>query len=200
MIRYAHDPAAIEQARVAQARESEDPRASDGNLAPIVVGAAAQFGDDALQQRYLSIYQERKAADASPQEIERYVASFPRFDHPQMVQRTLEWIDAGIFPFQHIVTLMAMMIARRGTQRAMWSWIKAHWDFMERDAAPLLPRIVQATGQLPAELRPDLVAFYDEHLHGELQASVAQALEHIDQTTELNARTRDGLLAWFKGP
>jgi hypothetical protein len=197
MTRYSHDPAAIEQARVAQERESEDPRASDANLAPIFIGAAAQFGDDALQQRYLRIYQERKAADASPQEIERYVGSFPRFDHPQMVQRTLEWIDAGIFPFQHIMTLVAMMTARRRTQVAVWSWIKTHWDFIEHDAAPLLPRIVQATGQLPAELRPDLVAFYDEHLHGELQASVAQALEHIDQTAELKARTHDGLLAWF---
>jgi hypothetical protein len=116
-----------------------------------------------------------------------------------MVQRTLEWIDAGIFPFQHVITLVAIMTARRRTQVAMWDWMKAHWDFLVHDAASLLPRIVQATGQLPAELRPDLVAFYDEHLHGELQASVAQALEQIDQTAELKARTRDGLLVWFKG-
>jgi puromycin-sensitive aminopeptidase len=198
MIRYAHDPAAIEQARAAAARESEDPREVDANLAPIFVGAAAEFGDGALQQRYLGIYQRRKAADASPQEVERYVASFPRFDRPEMVQRTFEWIDAGIFPFQNILTMLAMMVAQRRTQVAAWTWIKSHWDFIEHDAASLLPYIVRATGQLPAELRPDLVAFYDEHLHGEFQASVAQALEQIDQTAEVNARTYDGLLAWFQ--
>jgi puromycin-sensitive aminopeptidase len=198
MIRYAHDPAAIERARAAAVRESEDPRGVDANLAPIFVGAAAEFGDDALQQRYLGIYQQRKASDASPQEVERYVASFPRFDRPEMVQRTFEWIDEGIFPFQNILTILAMMVARRRTQVAAWNWIKSHWDFIENDAASLLPHLVQATGQLPAQLRPDLVAFYGEHLHGELQASVAQALEQIDQTAELKAKTHNDLLAWFK--
>jgi hypothetical protein len=114
-----------------------------------------------------------------------------------MVQRTFAWIDAGIFPFQNMLTMLAMMVARRRTQVAGWNWIKSHWDFLERDAGPVLPYIVQGTGQLPAELRADVVAFYDEHLHGELQVSVAQALEQIDQTADLKARTRDDLLAWF---
>ncbi len=197
MIRYAHDPATIEKARAWAARESENPRAVDANLAPIFVGGAAQFGDAELQKRYVSIYQQRKAADASPQEITRYVNSFPRFEQPEMVQRILGWIDEGVFPFQSTIVIIRLMMSQPRTQRAAWEWITLHWEFLVEVAASLLPRIVQSTGQLPSDLRPDIEAFYDEHLHGELQASVAQVLEQIDQTAELRSTTRDGLLAWF---
>ncbi|MGO8950534.1 MAG: M1 family metallopeptidase [Ktedonobacterales bacterium] len=197
MTRYAHDASTIEHARAWAAREAEDPRAVDANLAPIFVRAAAEFGDDALQQRYLAIYQQRKAADASPQEIDRYVNSFSRFEQPEMVQRTFQWIGEGIFPFQSIVSIMGSMVLQPPTQMAAWGWVKSHWEYLEQVAGPLIPRLVQAMGELPAKLRPDIEAFFNEHLHGELQSSLAQALEQIEQTAELKARTRDDLLAWF---
>jgi hypothetical protein len=78
---------------------------------------------------------------------------------------------------------------------------KSYWDLFAGsggDAVPFVtPRLVQATGSLPGELRQEVEAFYAERLHGELQASVAQALEQMAQSDEVEARTRGALIAWF---
>ncbi len=198
MTRYAHDANAIEHARSWAAREREHPKAVDANLAPVFVGAAAQFGDAALQDQYLAVYKQRMAAGVAPQEIERYVSSFSRFEQPALVARTFQWLDEGVFPFQSMVSILAPMLFQTQTQAATWEWTKAHWSYLEEVGRALIPFIVQFTGQLPASLRPDLVAFFDERLHGEFQSSVAQALEQIDQTEELKTRTRNDLLAWFR--
>lgn len=197
MTRYAHDPAAVEQAQVWASRESEDPRAVDANLAPIFVGAAAQFGNDALQERYLAIYQQRTASAASPQEVARYVSSFPRFHQPEMVQHTFDWMSEGIFPFRDVSTMLSVLIGQSHTGRAAWDFMKSHWAYLEKVGGALIPRYVQDTGRLPADLRSDILEFYADHLHGELKSSVALALEQIDQRAELQARTQDGMLAWF---
>jgi aminopeptidase N len=173
----------------------------DANLAPIVVGAAAQFGAEALQQQYLAIYQQRRVLGASPQQIGRYVSSFYRFQQPVMVERTFHWIDEGIFPLQEILLIISSMMNQWSTRKASWEWIKSHWALFDGsggDAIPVVtPRIVQATGSLPGELRQEVGAFYAEHLHGELRASVAQALEQMAQSEEVEARTRGDLIAWF---
>jgi puromycin-sensitive aminopeptidase len=198
MTRYAHDASAIEQARQWAAREAADPTAVDANLASVFVGAAAQFGDAALYDRYIQIYQQRKAAGAPPQVTERYVASFPRFQQPELVARTLELLNGDLFPFQSMLGIMAPMLFQPATQVATWEWLKSRWSYLEEVGREILPFIVQFTGQLPGSLRADLVAFFAERLHGEYQASQAQALEQIDQTEELKTRTRPGLLAWFQ--
>jgi aminopeptidase N len=197
MTRLAHDPAAIEQARAAQKQEAANPRAVDADLAPIVVAAAARFGDEALQRQYLSIYQQRRAAAASPQEIGRYVNSFCRFQQAEMVERTFQWLDEDIFPFQDMLYVILPMLFQWSTRRAAWGWIKAHWALFEVAAGGVIPIVVQATGRLPGELRPDVEAFFAEHLHGEFQGSVAQALEQMTQSDDMEARTRDALVAWF---
>jgi aminopeptidase N len=202
--RFGHDPAAIQEARAAQAREAVDPLAVDANLAPIVVAAAAQFGDEALQRQYLAIYQQRRAAGVSPQQVGRYVSSFYRFQQPEMIERTFHWIDENVFPFQDTLYVIRPMIQQWSTRKAAWVWIKSHWGLFDGaagGAVPFLaPLIVQATGNLPGELRPQVEAFYAEHLHGELQSSVAQALEQMAQSDEVEARTRDALVAWFTSP
>ncbi len=199
MIRFAYDPAAIEQARAAQVREAADPRAVDANLAPVVVAAAAQFGDEELQRQYLAIYQQRRAEKASLQEIERYVNSFHRFQQSEMVERTFQWIDEDIFPFQDMLYVTVPMIFQWSTRRVAWEWIKSHWDLFDVSVGAVIPLIVQTIGWLPGELRSDVEAFFAGRLHGEFQSSVAQALEQMDQSAEVEARTRDDLLAWFTG-
>jgi hypothetical protein len=60
-----------------------------------------------------------------------------------------------------------------------------------------VPFLVAASGQLPGDLRGDLVAFYDAHLQGQAQHSYARALAEMDQWAEFRARTKDDLAAWF---
>ncbi len=151
-----------------------------------------------MYERYVAIYQQRKAVGAAAEVSDRYVNSFPRFERPELVARTFALIDAGIFPFQSIASIMSQLMYQPATQVAAWAWLKAHWAYLEQQAQGILPFVVRVTGQLPASLRDDITSFLTEHLHGELASSQAQALEQIDQTAELKARTRDGLLAWFR--
>jgi hypothetical protein len=58
--------------------------------------------------------------------------------------------------------------------------------------------LVDATGNLPAEKRDDMVAFYDANLNGVAEMSYKRALEMLDQMAEFRARTSEDLLAWFK--
>ncbi|HEX8733225.1 MAG TPA: M1 family aminopeptidase [Ktedonobacterales bacterium] len=196
---YARDPEAIAQARVWQQREAENPAGVDPNLAPVAVAAAARAGDNADYERFLAIYQARKGGEFTPDQIQRYATSFAFFTPDALVERTFGLMRAGeeTFPFQSQLPLMAIMLGQRATQADAWQFIKSRWDFIQTRAHFLAPMLVEFSGVLPAELRADMVAFWDEQLHGEYAGPYARALEQIDQTAELRARTKADLLAYF---
>jgi hypothetical protein len=92
------------------------------------------------------------------------------------------------------------MLGRRHAQRPAWDYIKSHWAAIQQIGSFLTPYLVETSGQLPIELRDDIVAFYDTHLNGVAQKSYARALETMDQAAEFKARTREDLIGWFKQP
>ncbi|HEV7127185.1 MAG TPA: M1 family metallopeptidase [Ktedonobacterales bacterium] len=199
MTRYAHDPQAIEQARAGQEREAADPAAVDANLAPVFVAATAQFGDTATYERYLGIYQRRKAGGYTPQQVERYIDVFARFEQPDLATRTLELLLGDFFPFQGVLQVAGPMIAQPRTQVAAWETLKAFWPIIEERAPFVAPAVVEmSSGNLPPSLRADVVAFWAAHLHGEYVGPYARGLERMDQNAELRARTRDDLIAYFR--
>ncbi|HLJ82463.1 MAG TPA: ERAP1-like C-terminal domain-containing protein, partial [Ktedonobacterales bacterium] len=198
MTHFAHDAGAIEQARAWAAREAEDPTAVDPNLAPVVVGASAQFGDAALFERYLALYQQRKDAGAAPTEVDRYLNSFGRFQPQELVARALQLLDEGIVQLPNWPNILVPLLTEPRSQATGWEFLKAHWDFIAERARFFIPPMVSFTGQLSASLRGDVVAFFDTHLHGEFAVPYARALEQIDQLAELKARTRNDLIAWFR--
>jgi aminopeptidase N len=193
----AHNPAALAEAQTWATREAADPASVDANLAPILVAATAQQGDAAVFERYVAIYQQRKAAGAAPQETDRYLHSFSKFEPPELTARTLDLLDTGIVPLEGMPTILGRMFERARMRRAAWEYVKAHWTLLETAVPAWIPGVVAITGQLPAVLRPDMVSFYEANLHGEARLSYAHALEELDQRTEFQARTRDDLLAWF---
>jgi puromycin-sensitive aminopeptidase len=197
MTRYAYDPQAIAQARMWQEREAADPALVDPNLAPVFVGATAQFGDASTYERYLGIYQQRQAGGYTPQQVERYAGAFARFEQPELVMRTLKLMAEDFFPFHSLGQLLATLLVQSRTQAAAWEWVKEHWAFIQERAPMFVPFIVQFSGNLPASLRSDVAAFWDTHLQGEFAGPYARALEQIDQNADLQARTKDGLIAYF---
>ena len=199
MTRFAHDQDAIAKAREYAAREAEDPTSIDPNLAPVVIGATAQFGDAADFDRYLGIFKRRKDSAGSPVEVERYLNSFGRFQQPELAQRALGLLDDGTIQLQSWPNVISPLTRDPRTQTISWEFLKAHWDFIAERAGFFVPPLVAFTGQLSPSLRGDLVAFMDEHLHGEYAVPYARALEQMDQTAELKARIQGGLIAWFQG-
>ncbi len=197
LVTVAHDAAILDQATQWADCEAADPAAVDPNLAPLFIRAAAQFGDEARFERYVHLYQQRRAAGAGPHQTNRYLQSFPHFRSPELVRRTLQLIEQQIVPQEGVGGLLAGMLNRKHTQLAAWNYIKEHWAVVHALGALWIGGLVQATGQLPVTLRQDVVAFFDAHLNGEAQMSYARALEAMDQLAEFKTRTRDDLIAWF---
>jgi puromycin-sensitive aminopeptidase len=200
MTRFAHDPAAVEQARSWQAREAADPTSVDPNLAPVVVGAAAQFGDASTYDSYRAVYAQRKAGGFTPEQVERYTVVFARFQKPDLVARTFTLVEEDFFPFQSLTGIVATMLAEPPTQAAAWEFLKGYWPRILERAPFVAPFVVQFTGNLPASLRADVAAFWEANLHGEFAGPFARAMEQIDQSAEVQERTRADLLAYFRAP
>ncbi|HEU5346295.1 MAG TPA: M1 family metallopeptidase [Ktedonobacterales bacterium] len=195
----ARDPEAIAHARALQEREASDPAGVDPNLAPVAIGGAARAGDAATYDRFMSLYQARKGGDFTPDQVERYANTFALFEPPELTNRTFELMAQGeeTFPFQTQIRLMAVTLMQPRTQAASWSYIKDHWGVIQQRAPFITPAVVEFSGVLPETMRADVVAFWDAHLNGEYAGPYARALEQIDQSAELRARTRPALLAYF---
>jgi len=196
---YARDPEAIAQARTWQEREANNPTGVDPNLAPVAIAATARAGDSATYDRFLSLYQQRKSGEFTPDQVERYGVTFALFEPANLIERTIALMSQGeeTFPFQSQIPLMVTLLRQPRTQAVGWSFIKSRWDFIEERAPFLAPPLVEFSGVLPASMRADVVAFWGEKLKGEYAGPLARALEQIDQTAELRERTRGDLLAYF---
>ncbi len=197
MTHYAHDSEAIAQARSWQAREADDPAAVDPNLAAVFVEAAAEFGDAATYERYLAIYERRRAGGFSPQQVERYAGIFGRFQQPELAARTIGLLEGDTFPFQAMTQNMATMLSQRPTQRLAWDFLKAQWPVFQQRAPFITPFIVEFSGSLPPSMREEVVAFWDATLHGEHAGPYGRALERMDESAKLLSRTREGLTSYF---
>lgn len=195
----AHNEGIVAQATEWADRERADPASVDPNLAGAFVGAAAHFGDHARFDRYVETYKARREAGASPQETSRYLYSLYEFRQPETVARVFELMDDETLPQEAKGPFLRTMLATPHTQEAAWEYVKSHWEPLRNLGDLWTSNIVIASGQLPARLRDDMVAFYDANLGGVAEMSYARALETLDQLAEFKERTRDDLVGWFKG-
>jgi puromycin-sensitive aminopeptidase len=192
------DQGAIQQVRRFAQKEAADPASVDPNLAPVYVGLAARFGDRALLDRYVEVYNSRRANGTSPQETNRYLYSFPEFDAPGLPERVLALVDENVVPLEGTGPLLRSMLAGRKTQLQAWDYIKRGWNTMvPRLGEMWYGFLVEATGSLPPTERADMVSFYDANLNGQAEMSYRRALEMVDQFDEFEKRTTPDLLAWF---
>src|SRR5262249_20169643 len=83
----AQDREAIDRSVQFAEQEAKDPASVDPNLAPLFVWVAARYGDRARLDKYVKIYQERRANGASPQETNRYLNTITAFRPPDAVSR-----------------------------------------------------------------------------------------------------------------
>jgi puromycin-sensitive aminopeptidase len=197
MTRYAHDPQALEQARLWEAREAADPAAVDPTLSPVFVGATAQFGDTSTYERFLGVYEQRKQGEYTPQQVEYYAQALGRFQQPELVSRTLALAEAFTFPIITMGGLLGTLIQQPRSQVATWEWLKRNWAMFEERLPMIIPAVVQISGTLPISLRDDVAAFWEEHLHGEYAGPLARAMEQFEQNADFKARNQDDLVAYF---
>ncbi len=196
MTKLARHPAAVAQARALAEREAADPHSVDPNLALTLVAVNAQFGDAAVFKKHVSIYQERKAKSAPPQEVNSYLYGFASFRAPELVTQTLSLLDEGIAPKEALGPLLGRMLDARHSQLAAWEYLKTNWPTI-KEMGLGMSELIKDAGQLPYTLRADLVEFCEANAKGEADMAYAQALETMDLLAEFQARTKDDLIQWL---
>jgi puromycin-sensitive aminopeptidase len=179
-------------------REAADPASVDPNLGGLFVAAAAQRGDRARFDRYIEVYKARKEAAASPQETNRYLLSLAEFRDPAIVALMAGRLADGTVPQESIGRILRQQFAMPHAREMAWEFMKGNWQTIRNLGDMWTGNLVEASGNLPARLRDDMVKFYDENLQGVAQMALARALEMLDQLAEFKARTRDDLVGWFK--
>lgn len=192
----AHHPETIAQARVLVEREAADPQSVDANLAALLIAINAQFGNADTFKKHVDIYQARKASSAPPQEVNRYLYSFPAFRSPELVAQTLSLLDEGIAPKEALGQFLFRMFDARHAQIAAWEYFKTNWPTI-KEMGMGMSGLIEYAGQLPASMRADLVAFGEAHAKGEADMAYAKALETMDLLAEFRDRVKDDLLNWL---
>ena len=194
MAALARHPATVARVRELAEREADDPKTVDANLANLFVTIDAQFGDAETFRKHVDVYQARKAAGAPPQEVTRYVYTFPSFRAPEQVTQTLSLLDEGISPREALTPTLGRMFSARHSQIAAWEYFKANWSLIKDMGNGAL---FEAAGQLPISMRADVVAFGDAHVKGEADMAYAKALETMDLLAEFQNRAQDDLIRWL---
>lgn len=196
MTTLAHHPEAIKQARVFADREAANPHEVDANLAALFATVNAQFGDADTFKKHVNIYQTRKNNSSPPQEVTRYLYSFPSFRTPELVTQTLNLLDEGIAPKEAWGPILSRMFNARHSQVAAWEYFKANWSTI-KEMGLGMSTLIEYAGQLPYSMRADLVAFCEANVKGEADRAYAQALETMDLMDEFQARVKDDLIRWL---
>jgi puromycin-sensitive aminopeptidase len=196
MATLAQVPAIVAQARVWAEREASNPKSVDVNLAGTLVTVNAQFGDADTFKKHVDIYIARKADGAPPQEVNRYLYSFPAFRSPDLVAQTLSLLDEGIAPKEAMADIMYGMFLTRHAQRAAWEYFKSNWD-MIKEMGFGMSSLIELAGQLPISMRADLVTFGDAHAKGEADMAYAKAIETMDLLAEFQTRVTGDLTQWL---
>jgi hypothetical protein len=104
-----------------------------------------------------------------------------------------------VIPQEGIGPVLRQMFTMRHSAVPAWEYMKNQWATIRNLGDQWTGSLVLASGQLPGDRRDEVVKFYDANLNGIAERSYARALETMDQLAEFKSRTRDDLVAWFRG-
>jgi puromycin-sensitive aminopeptidase len=151
--------------RAVQARAAElyatalaDPRAVDANVLPALIAILAHSGD---VKRYAE-FVERFRTAKTPQEEQRYLYALTGFRSRPLVEQTLQKTINGEIRTQDAPFVARSLLMNVDARELAWSFIKAHWDTMDR----LYPKhglrrmCEGVTGLVTRELELDVHAFF----------------------------------------
>jgi len=192
------DPGAVAVARKVAAAERKGPGKVDANLSGTAVAVEAVLGDAQTLATHVATFQARRDANASPQDTERYLYVLAAFRAPELVERVLGLCKEGTIAPQAVGPLVRAMLTEPHAQRQAWAWVKGNWGFVqERLGDAWVANLVEASGELPADLGDDMRAFWTASLKGRAAQAFGRGEEKLRERAELVARFAPKLDAWL---
>ncbi|MCX8071892.1 MAG: M1 family metallopeptidase [Candidatus Binatia bacterium] len=178
-----------QEARARLERYWQDRQSLDPNLVTAVVNVAAIEGDRTLYERYL----ERKHQFAhEPEEEYRFLMALASFEHPALVQRTLELALSDEVRAQDRPFLLGALLGRRKARPAAWKFVRARWQTLTELLDPmLLQNLIRALGQVTYEpAATEVCSFLQDHVRDETRETTAQVCEQLRLDAAIVARLR----------
>jgi puromycin-sensitive aminopeptidase len=185
----AEDQACQERARELFDQYEDAPLSVDRNLIPALVSIVAHTGTAA---DYVNFYNRFKTAQ-TPQEETRYLFALANFRRPDLIDRTLQLTINGEVRSQNSPYLMrAILLNKHGREQA-WSFMKAHWDEMNRQYPDnSIPRMCEGIiGLITTALEADARDFFAEHPVKQGAKQIQQHLERLHVAVACKERWKD---------
>lgn len=132
----------------------------DPNLLPALVSIVAYTGEAPEYERFVHRFKQA----ATPQEERRYLFSLAAFRPKPLIARTLDSTLNGDVRTQDAPALLGALLGNVEAREMTWTFIKRHWETMERLFPPVgLRRMCGAVVNLATpELERDVRTFFTE--------------------------------------
>ncbi|MES2154471.1 MAG: M1 family metallopeptidase [bacterium] len=195
----ARDPSAIADARGVAIKERRKPAAVDATVSGVAVAIEAVVGDAATLKTHLATYKKRRDGHASPQDVERYLYVLPAFREPKLVEAVLATLKGGDVAPQAVGPILRAMLVEPHSQRQAWAYVQRNWTQIKTKLGEAwVANIVEASGELPADLAPKVLAFYRKRLGKMAGQAFKRAQERLEQNAEFMQRVAPGVEKWAK--
>ena len=187
------------QARAAElyAAALADPRAVDANVLPALIAVVAHSGDDARYTEFVERFRTAK----TPQDEQRYLYALTSFRARPLVEHTLEKTVNGEIRTQDAPFVARSLLMNVDTRELSWSFVKAHWDTMDR----LYPKhglrrmCEGVTGLATPELEGDVHAFFGARQIDLGGRVLEQYLEQLRIAVAMREREGTALATYLAG-
>ena len=157
-------------------------------MIPALVAILAHIGGPAEYEKFFARFKNAQ----TPQEETRYLFALANFTDAELIDRTLDLTINGKVRTQNSPYLMReALLNKHGRERA-WSFMKAHWDEMNRQYPDnAIPRMCEGVvGLVSAALEKDVVKFFHDHPVKQGSKQIEQHLERLRVAVACQERWR----------
>ena len=192
---YGKDPAVIDEARTLAQRYFADPDSVEPNLRQSALTVAARYGDAALYDQFLKIYE----TSTNPEFQTGALRRLAQFQDPQLLQRAFEFAVSNKVRNQDAVTQFETALRIQSSRDQAWQFIQNHWnDVKAQFTIEAGQYLVAATGNLCSAADHDQVKqFFATHPVEATDGALRHALETINGCTELRSLQEPNLQSWL---
>src|SRR5256885_6524207 len=157
------DPKIISGAREVADRYLSDPTSVNPTIATRAVTIASTFGDAALFDRLMSLYEKTD----NPSLKNSYLFSLTNFRDPKLISRAIDYAFSGKVRSQNLPGFLASLEFNPYARDMAWTAVKAHWGDLQRDIPTAMGGLAGALGgYCDAAAKKDIETFFATHQPG----------------------------------
>jgi aminopeptidase N len=190
-------PEVMNEVRRRAAAYLSDPGSIDPTVGTVLLRLAARTGAPALYSAFL----DKLKTSASPNVEQRLLLDLPRFETPQLLERTLALSLSSAVRSQYVMKLVSAALYENQTRGATWSFVKRHFDELnQRARSSGFGWLLSATTAFCDDhSKRDVLRFFEDERHRPLRdEQLKEITETIEACSALRERQQRPLAVWLR--